>query len=244
MFEMCEWTGRGIIAAAFETWPIEEGSLLKAVLWDVDGTLVSTKDLYLECYRRALAPFFGKMLSDDELFALRPHHSELRILKNHSGDAFEACIASFQEHYTALHKTHFGGAYDGVADVLSTLRERGLRNGIVTGKSRRSWEITVAEIELGHFDVVIADDDVREPKPNPEGVLAALDALAVAPTDAIYIGDSPTDVEAAQAAGVGAAAAMWSKDDEWRARFLARTSGLPEFAMLEHPREVLNLIFK
>lgn len=214
---------------------------MKAVIWDVDGTLVSTRDLYLECYRRALEPYMGKRLSDEELFSLQPHHSELRILRNHSGDAFEACIAAFREHYTVLHKTHFGGIYDGIGETLAALKARGIRNGIVTGKSRSSWEITVAESELGDFDVVIADDDVEEPKPHPEGVLAALAALEVAPESAIYIGDSPTDIEAAQAAGVMAAAAMWSKTPEWRDRFLARTRDLPHFYMLEDPRAVLDL---
>jgi pyrophosphatase PpaX len=212
---------------------------LKAVLWDVDGTLVSTKDLYLECYRRALEPYMGKLLSDEELFSLKPHHSELRILRNHSGDAFEACITAFTEHYAVLHKTHFGGLYDGIGETINALRERGIRNGIVTGKSRKSWEITLAEVELGDFDVVIADDDVADPKPHPEGILAALAALDVAPENAIYIGDSPTDIEAAQAAGVSAAAAMWSKNEDWREMFVARTSHLPPFESLEHPMDLL-----
>lgn len=214
---------------------------MKAVLWDVDGTLVSTKDLYLECYRRALEPYMGKLLSDEELFSLKPHHSELRILRNHSGDAFEACISAFTEHYAVLHKTHFGGVYDGISETISALRARGIRNGIVTGKSRRSWEITLTEVELGHFDVVIADDDVADPKPHPEGILAALAALDVSPEHAVYVGDSPTDIQAAQAAGVSAAAAMWSKDEGWRHRFVSHTRDLPPFEMLEHPRDLFEI---
>ena len=76
--------------------------MLKAVLWDVDGTLISTKDLYLESYRRALAPYVGKLLSDEELLALRPH-SELHVLKSQSGASFEECLAAFREHYRTLH---------------------------------------------------------------------------------------------------------------------------------------------
>jgi pyrophosphatase PpaX len=215
--------------------------LFKAVLWDVDGTLVSTKDLYLECYRRALEPYVGKLMADDEMLALRPH-SELQVLRSHSGDAFAECIAAFQSHYAALHPTLFGGVYPGIAEVLSELRARGIPNGIVTGKSRGSWDITVAQVELGAFDVVIADDDVANPKPDPEGILAALDRMKVLPADAIYIGDSPTDIEAAQEAGSHAAAAMWSKNEVWRERFARRTRDLPQFTSLEHPSELLALL--
>lgn len=214
---------------------------MKAVIWDVDGTLVATKDLYLECYRRALAPYVGKLLTDEELLALRPH-SELQVLRIHSGEAFEECSQSFRSHYAALHATHFGGIYDGIPEVLAQLREHGIRTGIVTGKSRSSWEITVAEIELGDFDVVIADDDVANPKPHPEGILAALASLRVDPNDAIYVGDSPGDIEAAHAAGVAAAAAMWSKNEAWRERFLRRTRDLPLFLMMDHPSEILTVI--
>jgi pyrophosphatase PpaX len=215
--------------------------MIKAVLWDVDGTLISTKDLYLECYRRALAPYVGKQMTDDELLAMRPH-SELQVLKGHAGDAFEACMTTFAQHYAELHATHFGGVYDGVLDVLRELRQRGIRNGIVTGKSRSSWEITLTQVELGQFDVVVVDDDVSSPKPDPQGIVAALDKLRVEPRHAIYVGDSPADMEAARAAGTHAAAAMWSKNQSWRRRFLDRVGHLSGIELLDYPRDLLRLI--
>lgn len=213
--------------------------MLQAILWDVDGTLVSTKDLYLECYRRALAPYVGRLLSDEELLALRPH-SELHVLKSQAGAAFEECIAAFREHYRTLHPTFFGGVYPGIAETLAALRQTGLRNGIITGKSRSSWEVTSAETALGDFDVVIVDDDVANPKPDPEGILAALDALGVHAQHAVYIGDSPADMEAALAAGTHAAAAMWSKSESWRQRFLQRTAGLQNIVLLDQPYDLLH----
>ena len=215
--------------------------MIRAVIWDVDGTLISTKDLYLECYRRALEPYVGKLLTDDEMLAMRPH-SELNMLRKHAGDDFEACMTEFARHYAELHITHFGGVYEGVADVLDALRGRRIRNGIVTGKSRSSWEITLAQVELGDFDVVVVDDDVANPKPDPEGILAALDSLGIQARDAIYVGDSPGDMEAALAARTQAAAAMWSKNDVWRNRFLQRTRGMNGIVHLDQPHDLLSLI--
>ena len=215
--------------------------MIKAVIWDVDGTLISTKDLYLECYRRALEPYVGRLLTDDEMLAMRPQ-SELYMLRTHAGGDFEACMTAFARHYDELHSTYFGGVYDGVADVLDALRARHIRNAIVTGKSRASWEITLAQTQLGDFEVVIVDDDVAHPKPDPEGILAALDSMAIHPRDTIYVGDSPGDMEAAQAARTQAAAAMWSKNDVWRNRFLQRTRGMNGIVHLERPHDVLGLI--
>ena len=215
--------------------------MIKAVIWDVDGTLISTRDLYIESYRRALQPFIGRLLTEEDLFQLRLH-SELAVLKSQSGDAFEACMVEFRRHYAELHATHFGGIYDGVPATLGELRSRGIRNGIVTGKSRISWEITLAEIELGDFDVVVVDDDVAHPKPDPEGILAALDRLAVRPRDAIYVGDSPGDMEAALSARTGAAAALWSKNEAWRNRFLQRVRGLNGITLLDQPQQLLQLV--
>jgi phosphoglycolate phosphatase-like HAD superfamily hydrolase len=89
---------------------------------------------------------------------------------------------------------------------------------------------------------VVVDDDVVKPKPDPEGILAALDALGVHAREAIYVGDSPGDMEAALAARTGAAAAMWSKGEPWRTRFLQRVHGLDGIILLDHPRELLPLI--
>jgi phosphoglycolate phosphatase/pyrophosphatase PpaX len=215
--------------------------MIKAVIWDVDGTLISTRDLYIESYRRALEPFVGRLLTEEDLLQLQLH-SELAVLKSQSGAAFEACMAEFRRHYAELHATHFGGVYDGVFDVLETLRHKGIPNGIVTGKSRSSWEITLAETALGDFDVVVVDDDVINPKPDPEGILAALDSLGVHAREAIYVGDSPGDMEAALAARTGAAAAMWSKSEPWRTRFLQRIHGLSGIALLDRPHSLLQLI--
>jgi phosphoglycolate phosphatase/pyrophosphatase PpaX len=151
-------------------------------------------------------------------------------------------MVEFRKHYAELHATHFGGIYDGVFETLAELRTRGVRNGVVTGKSRSSWEITLAEIELGDFDVVVVDDDVAHPKPDPEGILSALDLLGVRPREAVYVGDSPGDMEAALAARTHAAAALWSKNDVWRNRFLQRVRGMNGITLLEEPRALLNFI--
>lgn len=216
------------------------------VLFDLDGTLIDTRRLYLEAYRRALLPQLGRVLADDEILRARPR-SELRFLAAQLADsrdaerALERCIADFNAAYDELHDQLFDGIYVGVPELLDTLRRDRRRIGIVTGKSHRSWETTAVHAPLGSFDVFVFDQDVKEPKPHPEGIGIALERLAADPADAIYVGDTRGDIDAARAAGVIAAAAIWSRPPEWRAEILsyARDAGA---LVLEKPRDLLRAL--
>jgi pyrophosphatase PpaX len=212
-----------------------------AVLFDLDGTLIDTMKLYLECYRRALEPHLERALSDAELLALKPR-SELRLLRGQAGHHFaDAAVEQFYRLYEELHDTHFDGIYDGVPALLDGLRGGGHPIGIVTGKSRRSWEITVARAELGPFDVLVFDDDVRAPKPDPHGIRIALDELGADATRSLYVGDTVGDVDAALAAGVRPVAALWARSAERRARFRAEAEAAGA-VIAASPQEVLKLV--
>ena len=214
---------------------------LKAILWDLDGTLISTKRLYLEAYRRALAPYIGKVLTDEEILGDQSR-SEIRYLKSHAREQFDACVRDFQQHYAALHESHFGGIYPGVMDVLDDLRARRIPMGIVTGKSRSSYEVGLATANLGPFDVLVMDEDVAEPKPDPEGILKAMAALDIQKDEAVYVGDSITDIQAAHAAGTTAAAALWSRPESERGRIIERLESVGETRLLHSPADVLALL--
>jgi HAD superfamily hydrolase (TIGR01509 family) len=213
---------------------------LRAVLFDVDGTLVSTKRLYLEAYRRALAAHLGHLPSAEEVVALRPH-AELKFLRSVVGpEHYDACLTDFRRLYAELHATHFGGVYPGVEAMLAALRAAGLRLGIVTGKSRVSWNVMAAHVDLGPFDVTVFDEDVAEPKPAPEGLLLALSLLDLLPGEAAYVGDSLVDARAATAAGMQPLAALWPKRPEELDGFVeqARAAGA---RLVRTPAQVVEL---
>lgn len=211
-----------------------------AVLFDLDGTLIDTKRLYLECYRRAITPHLPRSPTDDELMALRPR-SELRFLGALVPPGqLDNCLADFWSHYAALHPTHFDGVYEGVGTMLERLRASGCALGIVTGKSRRSWEITAPIAALGPFDVVVLDDDVRAAKPDPHGIRIALERLDIPPARAIYVGDTVSDLLAARAARVLPVAATWGRRTDPRG---FAEKALSEGArILNHPAELPTLI--
>lgn len=209
---------------------------------DFDGTLIDTWRLYLESFRRSLQPHFQRLLSDPEILAYQPI-AERRLLQDivehaHAGDYFE----SFLSHYRSLHETHSDGLYPGAVDMVNGLRAEGYALGIVTGKSRDAWNTTFAHLKLKPFDVVITDDDVTDPKPHPEGLVAALHALDVEPSHATYIGDSLPDCHAAHAAKIRFGAALWSKSAEEKGLFRKAVGALGDAYYFSNPYAVLRLL--
>ncbi len=208
---------------------------MRCVLFDVDGTLIDTWRLYLEAFRRSLAPHFNRLLSDAEILEYQPS-AERRLLqqiiaKDHFPSYFESLLA----HYRALHASHNDGLYPGVSKMLKNLRARGYRLGVITGKTRAAWDLTFAASGLAPFDVVVTDDDVTHPKPHPEGLLAALQVFPADPLEALYVGDSLLDCQAARAAGIPFMAALWSKTEQELDTFRRAVTQLGAGECLRHP---------
>jgi HAD superfamily hydrolase (TIGR01509 family) len=216
--------------------------VIRAVLFDLDGTLIDTWDLYVEAYLRTLEPHLGRRLVLSELIALRPT-SELRFF----GRAIPGCdlpeiCRQFLGHYRALHLTHFAGPYPGVCEMLDQLRTRGFRLGVVTGKGRAAWDITATQVNLGEFELVVTDEEVAAPKPDPEGLIKALDRLGTQAKEVIYVGDSRVDAEAAQRAGIPFAAALWPKSLEDLETFRSQVRALGAWTELALPGSLVALL--
>jgi len=176
------------------------------VLFDLDGTLADTApDLGGAANRlrvdRGLPPL--------PLATLRPHasHGARGLLGAAFGvtpedAAFAELNAAFLAHYekalavdTAL--------FAGVTDVLDAIESRGLKWGIVTNKATRFTEPVVAALRLWpRAGVVVCGDTTARAKPHPDPLLHAANALRVAPSRCVYVGDSERDVAAGIAAGM------------------------------------------
>lgn len=210
-----------------------------AILFDVDGTLIDTYRLYVESYRRALAPYLGYAPTEAEMLERHPS-SELRFLRDWVGaEHADACHAALCRHYGELHATLAEGAYEGVREMLSHLRSAGYPLGVVTGKGRVAWETSSEHLGLGDFAAVVTDADVEHPKPHPEGLRLATGALGLPPRAVLYVGDTLDDLAAGRAAGTRVAAALWPKTAPGeRERFLEEIRAYSPDWIFERPGEV------
>ncbi len=130
--------------------------------------------------------------------ALR-HHERLDLLADEP--RISELLTVFIDHYTA-HIADFSRPYPDVVETLATLRANGARLAVVTNKLTGLSHRVLAALDLNHFfTAVVCGDTLATGKPDPGPALHACAALAVEPADALFVGDSTTDVETARNAG-------------------------------------------
>lgn len=180
-----------------------------AVLFDLDGTLVDSIPLILGAMRHA---FRGRARAptDAEWVATlgRPLRSQLGdwVESEAEVDALAGAYREFQlAHHDALMRP-----YDGVVAAVHALRAAGHGLAIVTSKgevmARRA--LAWAGIE-GHFSLVVGLEATVRHKPNPDPVVFACERLGQPASEAWFVGDSPFDMQAGNAAGARTCAALW-----------------------------------
>jgi HAD superfamily hydrolase (TIGR01509 family) len=211
-------------------------------LLDLDGTLIDTWDLYLECFLRTLEPYVGRRPTFEELRALHPTSELWALRRAVPAQQGAEAHAAFLRHYRLLHGELCGGVYAGVPEALAALRAAGLTVGLVSGKSHGAWAISRELLPLGHFAVFVGDDDVAEPKPSPEGLRLALTRLGVGPGEAVYVGDSVNDAQAARAAGLRFVAALWAKSAEELPGFLERMRAEEVWVVAAQPADLVAVV--
>lgn len=181
-----------------------------AILFDLDGTLADSTDLILGAFRHAFSTHLGAVPADQAWIAGMgtPLSSQLRTLV-----ADEALIEPMTATYRAWQNQHHDALlreFEGVRETLSLLHDRGHDMALVTSKAtdaaKRALRLMGVDALLSP---VIGFDSTTSHKPNPEPVLHALAQLHRDPGDAIFVGDSPHDIAAGNAAGVFTIAALW-----------------------------------
>ena len=176
-------------------------SACRAVVFDLDGTLIDSMPLVLRAFAHALAPFRPE-LTEIEIFPLLggpPMRTLLELIGNKAGA--ETAVRRLEEF--GFSNSHLVRPFVGMREMVTALRAQGVALAIWTGRDRATTEAILRVHALDvFFDAVVCGDDLTTNKPHPSGMLAILHQLAQPPEAVIYIGDADADVLGGEAAGV------------------------------------------
>lgn len=187
--------------------------MLKAVLFDFDGTIVDTTELIYESMRRATGEVLGRELGRETLMANvgQPLSHQMELLADAQPEKTAELLEVYLHHNEELHEGLIH-EFPKVGTSLARLRDADLRLAVVTSKRRFSVEMALDSFPdlRDVFDVFVAMEDTSEHKPLPAPLLKGLELLGdVSPERAAYVGDAPFDVAAARAAGITSVAVSW-----------------------------------
>lgn len=122
---------------------------IKAVIFDLDGTIANTLPLCIQAFRESIEPLIGKSISDQEIIATFGPSEEGTILAL-APDHYEHGVSGYLQRYEILHAM-CPQPFDGIRELLADLRRQEVKMALVTGKGALSTNISLKRFDLLSF---------------------------------------------------------------------------------------------
>ncbi|WP_407332713.1 HAD family hydrolase [Enterovibrio sp. 27052020O] len=186
---------------------------IKAVLFDLDGTLLDTAPDMANAANCVLCDYGLPPLNDAQIQA-NTSHGARGLLRAGFGDSLEGreidtLLLSFLDHYEKSICTDTK-LYEGVIDLVAQLSARNIPWGIVTNKPGFLTSMLLPYFpELEQTQALVCADTLSRAKPHPDPLIYAAGLISVLPSQCLYVGDIENDIVAAKAAGMYSAVAAW-----------------------------------
>ena len=184
------------------------------VLFDLDGTILDSKELIFASFVHTFEIHRpGYNLTDDELesfFGPTLQQSFSRYSKDQN--EIDEMIKTYRE-YNVSHHDEIVKPINGAKQLIKLLHNKGYKVGIVSSKKT---DLVMRGLEVigvfNYMDIVIGCDEVKTPKPAPDGILMAVAELQS--KNALYVGDTPSDIKAGKAANVKTCGCLYVTDPD------------------------------
>ena len=185
---------------------------IKAVIFDLDGTLANTLPLCIQAFRQSVEPLIKRSISDADIIATFGPSEEgtlMALVPNH----YDKGVADYLHYYEQLHDM-CPIPFDGLKEILQVLKDKGVHIAMVTGKGKYSTDISLRHFELTHFFEMIETGSPKGAR-KAEGIQIILDGLTnINNEEVIYVGDAPSDITASGKVGIPVIAAAWADTAE------------------------------
>lgn len=176
--------------------------MIKAILFDLDGTLLDTNELIYKAFCTTFKEVLGMVLPKGEITNLygKPlkdsfanYTEDKQIIEN---------LIKAHRNYNDLHHDDMCQPFNGVLELLTKLKEKGIKCGVVTSKRKN---VAIHGMTLGKIiefmDIIISPEDTKKHKPDGEPAMTACEFLGIEPKESIMVGDSPYDLICGKNAG-------------------------------------------
>ncbi|MFI6640499.1 HAD family hydrolase [Streptomyces sp. NPDC050504] len=206
----------------------------KLVIFDLDGTLIDSRQVMTSSFRLAYAQTVGPGEAPVEEFLKRlgqpfPTILEELGLPGEMYEVFRALSSARVADVVTIPKA---------IEVCRQLRAMGVDSALITGKDRRRTEEILAHLSIGElFSGLVAGDDDLPGKPAPDGVVALCELHGLDPADSVVVGDSWVDIASGAAAGARTVAVGWGMGTK-----VELHEAEPD-AYIEHPSELFGCLY-
>lgn len=213
----------------------------RAVLFDLDGTLVDTAPDLAYALNLQRARHGLPALADDLIRPQASHGARGLLGLGFDLHPDDAKFAAMREEFLELYAANIcrrSQPFPGIAELLAAIESRGLKWGVVTNKPARFTEPLMSILDLAERAAcIVSGDTCPQSKPHPAPMLAAATACGTDPAHCLYLGDAERDIQAANAAGMPALVAAWGYLD---AADQPHTWGA--HGSVAHPLDTLNFL--
>lgn len=214
--------------------------MIKACVFDLDGTLADTLESMAYITNRIMRKFYLQE-QPAEKFKYYCGEGAAMLMKRcllDSGDAELVHLEEGQKMYREMfaeNPMYKVTAYEGIPDVLQKLKDRGIKLGVCSNKPHPATVKVMEAMFPGLFEMILGQSDAVARKPAPDGVLKIAEEFGVKPEECMYVGDTMTDMLTGKAAGMFTVGVLWG----FRDREELEKNGAD--MIVEHPYDLLKL---
>ena len=184
--------------------------MIKFCIFDLDGTLFNTLTTITHYVNKTLGDHGIAPITEEECCSFIGHGARTLIKRALASKGIfdDELSARLLDEYNATYNAdtlYLTEPYDGIPELLSALRARGVRLGVLSNKPNETTTIIISSFFDGIFDDVRGGREGVALKPSPEAVNMMIADFGCSPDEVMFIGDTKVDIETGLSAGVGAA---------------------------------------